>query len=60
MTPTSLDRTIDSDELRTLRKAMQLAEVEIHNPGAAMSGNYDIIDLIDQANLILARVDKRR
>jgi hypothetical protein len=51
----TFERAIDSHDLETVARALRAAEIEIHNPGAARAGNYDLLDLIDQARAIIKR-----
>ena len=47
---------INRNALNTIACALRAAEDEIHNPGAANAGNYDVLDLIDQAKSLVRRV----
>lgn len=47
--------TYDKADLETVRRALALAEDEIHNPGSARASNVDVLDLIDRAKTILKR-----
>ena len=53
---TNFDRVVATSDLEIVARALAYAETEIHNPGAARSGNYDVLDLIDQAKAITKKV----
>jgi hypothetical protein len=44
---------IDRHALDVIACALRAAEEEIHHPGAAVHGNYDVLDLIDQAKSLV-------
>lgn len=51
---------IDRHALDVIACALRAAETEIHNPGAARAGNYDVIDLLDQAKRLVRQAKEGR
>jgi hypothetical protein len=41
------------DELSIVLNALQSAEAEIHNPGSARYGGYDLLNLIENAKRLV-------
>lgn len=50
-----MDKIVSTYDLETIAKALRFAEIEIHNPGAARASDYDVLDLVDQAKIIVKR-----
>lgn len=48
-----VEKTMTSDELLIVLYALRAAEAEIHNPGAARASGIDLLNLIEQAELIV-------
>lgn len=54
----NFERVIGVNELETIASTLREALEEIHHPGSAAHNNFDVLDLIDQAQAIVRRVVK--
>lgn len=52
----AFERIVDIHDLDVISRALRAAADEIHNPGCARANNYDVLDLLDQAKIIVRRM----
>lgn len=51
----NFERVIGVRELETIASALREALEEIHHPGSARHNNFDVLDLIEQAQTMVKR-----